>query len=190
MKRRTPWEARRVARRRETLPGRRGHRCRALGPDRRQAGLRGSMESIKLFSNLKQKCGLGTKKTPLLDTRTLAGSARRCRRRLGPRGCCTEGWEVFLHRWSCCRCSQGSSRAKITDPSLRCKGKSCTAPIFLMILAGSSGGREGGTPEVPNPALSKPAHLPKNDNQDPKLRFVLQTYLCLLWSGFLLITGD
>lgn len=101
MKRRTPWEARRVARRRETLPGRRGHRCRALGRDRRQAGLRGSMESIKLFSNLKQKCGLGTKKTPLLDTRTLAGSARRCRRRLGPGGCCTEGWEAFLHRWSC-----------------------------------------------------------------------------------------
>lgn len=48
----------------------------------------------------------------------------------------------------------------------------------------------GGTPEVPNPALSKPEHVPKNDNQDPKLRFVLQTYLCLLWSGFLLITGD
>lgn len=79
-----------------------GHCCRALGPDCRQDGLRGSMESIKLFSNLKQKRGLGTKEeTPLLDTRTHAGSARRCQQRLGPGGPCTEGWEPFLRRWSC-----------------------------------------------------------------------------------------
>lgn len=146
------------------------------------------MESIKLFSNLKQKCGLGTQKTPLLDTRTLAGSARRCRRRLGPGGCCTEGWEVFLHLMLPMLPGFIPSQSHRSEPQVQGEKlhSSGISDDFSREFWRSGGGR----PEVPNPALSKPEHVPKNVRQDPKPRFVLQTYLCLLWSGFLLITGD